>query len=418
MKNTILIFALSLFSFASYCQDFWEVIPCDAGNNTGLFDMATTQQGIIFVAKYGTEGGVFRSDDNGLTWQIKNNGLLPKTIRGIAIKDNYTLYVSSDHGVHRTHDMGETWDWVYDGINQLEYNVIRFGYDSIILMGGGRENAILRSADDGETWNVVLNLFDYDYWEYITDIFFGPNNVIYACSEFTYNWSNNNPKVYYSTDLGKTWNVFWDPEIDCYLITIDFDNEGRLLVGGWTGIFRYDFNTTVWEHIWLNATVSDLLVVPDNRIFLASDPGGSGWGGVAVSEDGGNTYTTVLNDGLIFNEAVGFATDWYGRLLMHSWNYLYRSTDTIFTHIGCQPTTDHFLVSCYPNPFRSYTVFKSVQSSFVNVELYSITGEHLKTFEIPPLGEYFVDKEDLPQCIVVAKIKAGNIFQTIKLIHH
>lgn len=57
MKNTILIFAFSLFSFASYCQDFWEVIPCDAGNNTGLFDMATTQQGIIFVAKYGTEGG-------------------------------------------------------------------------------------------------------------------------------------------------------------------------------------------------------------------------------------------------------------------------------------------------------------------------------------------------------------------------
>lgn len=172
MKNSILIFAFSLFSFASYCQDFWEVIPC--GGDGTFRDIVVNEQGVIFVAKYGTEGGVFRSDDNGLTWQIKNNGLIPKTIRGIAIKNNNTLYVSSDHGVHRTHDMGETWDWVYDGINQLEYNVIRFGYDSIILMGGGRENAILRSADDGETWKVVCSLYDVDYWEYITDIFLGP----------------------------------------------------------------------------------------------------------------------------------------------------------------------------------------------------------------------------------------------------
>ncbi len=152
MKNFILIFTFSLFSIASYSQDFWEVLPCDGGNNAGLFDMATTQQGIIFVAKFGTEGGVFRSDDNGLTWHIKNNGLIQKTIRGIAIKDSNTLYVSSSDGVHRTHDLGESWDWVYNnGIYPLEYNVIRFGYDSIILVGGGREKAILRSADDGET---------------------------------------------------------------------------------------------------------------------------------------------------------------------------------------------------------------------------------------------------------------------------
>jgi photosystem II stability/assembly factor-like uncharacterized protein len=392
------------------------VIPC--GGDGTFRDIVVNEQGVIFVAKYGTEGGVFRSDDNGLTWQIKNNGLIPKTIRGIAIKNNNTLYVSSDHGVHRTHDMGETWDWVYDGINQLEYNVIRFGYDSIILMGGGRENAILRSADDGETWNVVLNLYDVDYWEYITDIFFGPNNVIYACSEFTYNWSNNNPKVYYSTDLGKTWSIFWDPETDCYFKTIDLDNEGRLLVGGWTGIFRYDFNTTVWEHIWLNATVSDLLVVPDNRIFITSNPGGSGWGGVAVSEDGGNTYTTVLNSGLINNSAVGFSIDIGGRILMHSTHYLYRSNDTIMTHSHEFTIVHKSLASCFPNPFGSQTVIKSENSSLINVDIYNMEGKNIATFEIPPFEEYIFNGSSLPSGVYCVKLRTSNRSETIKLIHH
>jgi photosystem II stability/assembly factor-like uncharacterized protein len=414
MKYFFLSLAFSLLSYASYCQDFWEVIPCEGG---GTFrDIAVNEQGIIFVARFGTNGGVFRSDDNGLTWHIKNNGLFPKSIRGIAIKDNNTLFVSSDYGVHRTYDLGETWEWVYDGMNELEYNVIKCGYDSIILVGGGRENAILRSADDGETWNVVLNLHNVDYWEYITDIFFDSNNLIYACSEFTYNWSNNNPKVYFSTDLGKTWSIFWDPATDCYLKTIDMDNEGRLLIGGWTGIFRHDFDTGDWEHIMLNATVSDLLVVPDNRIFLASDPGGSGWGGVAVSDDGGNTYTTVLNSGLIYNEAVGFSIDLNGRLLMHSWNYLYRSTDTIMTHSHNLPVLNNSLASCFPNPFINYFILKSKINKPMHVEIFNNLGFLMSKFSLEPLQEFYFDAIDLPLGLYIAKIESEKQLQIIKLV--
>ncbi len=417
----ILLITSFLFNMGiASAQDFWQHMgSCDTAL---FFDMIVDPGGRIFLGDSDLDptidGGLLRSDDDGLTWQVKTNGIPHPYIRAITVKKDSTLFVSADYGVYRTYNLGENWQWMYDASMDLEHNAIQYGYDSILLLGGGREKAISRSTDDGETWSVVLNLYNSLYWEYITDIIFGPNNVIYACSTYTNNWSNNNPKVYYSTDFGITWSVFWDPETLASFETMEFDNVGRLLVGGYNGIDRYDLISDVWDHIGLNTRVTDILVVPDNRIYLACDPSSGGWGGVVASEDGGNSYTTILNSGLINGDARKFAVDRAGRILMITSGQFYRSYDTIFTSTNDPIKANKSNLSCYPNPFGDFVTFKSQGNENLNIGIYSNFGKIISTFEIPPCGEYRFDASFLSPGIYIAKIDSKHQAQTLKLVHY
>ncbi|MCK9618822.1 MAG: T9SS type A sorting domain-containing protein [Lentimicrobiaceae bacterium] len=416
MKLTLLL--LTITGYTATAQDFWEQVDnCGGGL---IFDILVDPQGRIYLARHGaTSGGVCRSDDNGLTWQAKNNGFLFPTVRSITFKPDSTLFVSVDYGVYRSRDLGENWQLVYDAMQESwQYSTIEYGYDSVLLVSGGRENGILRSTDDGETWEVVLNLYNSDYWEYVTDILFGPGNVIYACSTFTNNWSNENPKVYYSTDFGKTWAVLLDPQEPAGFFTLAFNNAGKLMAGGYDAIYTYDFNTGIWNYDAYNTIVSDFLVLPDNRIFMAGDDSGAGWGGVALSEDDGATFPTVLNSGLIINCAIRLAVDKPGRILMHDFYFLNRSIDTIVTGIEKYPDAHQSFVSCYPNPFGNSVRFQSMYPSVLKAELYGMAGNYIKSFEIPPLGEYRLDTGTLPAGMYFVKLQSGNNIQTIKLIHY
>jgi photosystem II stability/assembly factor-like uncharacterized protein len=315
MKYFIFIFALTLFSLSVFSQNFWEQI-----NNPGvhIYDMTVDPQGRIYLATSNINtGGVYRSDDNGETWKHKSNGIPYLYTRAISFYRDSTLFTSLFSKLYRTSDLGENWQLVYEHFPEAtSFDVIRCGFDSIILAGGENSRGMLRSVDVGETWENVLNLYNDDYQEHITDIAFGLNGIIYACSRFTNSWSNEQPKVYSSIDYGKTWIPFLNLTTPSAFYSLDFDNNGRLLVGSWNGIYRFDFVLNFWEYIAINTSVMDFQVVADNRIFLACDQS-AGFGGVLLSEDGGDTYPIVLNNGLIYNSAGQFAVDAIGKLLMY-----------------------------------------------------------------------------------------------------
>ncbi|MEA5111979.1 MAG: hypothetical protein VB072_16235, partial [Lentimicrobium sp.] len=83
MKNNfVLILTLTFFSLSCFSQDFWEPI-----NNPGahIYDMTVDLQGRIYLATWDENlGGIYRSDDNGETWQHKNNGIPYLYTRAIA----------------------------------------------------------------------------------------------------------------------------------------------------------------------------------------------------------------------------------------------------------------------------------------------------------------------------------------------
>ncbi len=78
--------------------DFWEQI------NTGLIpielagsveDFAINSGGDIFA---GTDGGVYRSNDNGDTWSQINSGLTNTSVQALAINSNGDIFAGTDGG--------------------------------------------------------------------------------------------------------------------------------------------------------------------------------------------------------------------------------------------------------------------------------------------------------------------------------
>ena len=202
--------------------------------------------------------------------------------------------------------------------------------------------------------------------------------------------------------------------------SLAIDNYGRLLVGATGGIFRHDIDQGTWEHIALNANVTDILVVPDDRVFLACSAGGSSWGGVVASLDGGNTYTTICNTGLIYGDAKRFDIDINGKLLMIQSGapFLYRSNDTILTSTHFPEQLNQHRLSFFPNPFTNFITFKSSNGQPLNVELFNSQGIAVYSFELLPFQEMYFNFTFLPSGLYFVCTNDGLYQQCLKLIRY
>mgnify|MGYP002628361812 FL=1 len=109
-------------------------------------------------------GGVYRSLDRGNTWQLKTEGLVSCDMHGIAIVHNASeqkiLYATTNRGLHRSVDNGETWVFVLlDSPWQYTRGItVQQGNDSVIFLTNGNgppgsTGQLWRSQDYGYTWH-------------------------------------------------------------------------------------------------------------------------------------------------------------------------------------------------------------------------------------------------------------------------
>ncbi len=403
-------------------QDFWHLLNYQGYVNRG---MVVDPYGRIFCSS--SDNGIQMSNDGGLTWQKKNNGIpLGRLTRNIAINNEGILFCNHNSGTFRSIDKGETWQQVFETIEYIESLVLKCGYDSIILSGAQAGWGIRRSTDKGLTWQTVLNLHSANHVEQIMDIFFGDKGNIYCCSSTYYSQTIVPAKVYKSTNYGRTWTLYWDPGMPTSFRALAMDKKGRLLVGGGGGLYRQDTLSGQWEHIALNTTVDDILVVSDSLIYLACDYHGGGWGGVVASIDGGNTYTEIHNDGLQLKYSNGFTKCYDGRLLMYNYHELYISRDTIMEADSIIPfpnsinQTSKLLnaVTAFPNPCILQCGLKSTLDKATFCELYNSQLKYINSIAIPAHGEAMLDFSGLPTGLYIARYEYNGLFGIIKIIHH
>ncbi len=413
------IFAILIFvSFnAGFSQDYWELINSPEG--LLKFDISVDSEGSIYLACPGPSGdltGIYRSDDNGLSWEWKIEGMdtsaNPRT-RSIAIDNQDNIVVGGNNKIYRSVNQGEEWVKVYHNLTGANnFNVSEFGYDSIFLVGGESTNGIVRSGDNGQTWQIVLDFteFEPDYPEALTGVFFAPDGVIYACSRTFVGGSGT---VYISENYGLTWSVFYNNGYSVFN-SIAFDHVGRLLVGS-NGIHRYDFITGTWDYQSYNIIATDIFIVSENKIFIA-DPYNGGFG-VIYSEDNGENYE-ILNSGMINPDASCFDVDLTGRIFACGDYGLYRSYDTVLI-----TDIDYGLIekkgfSCYPNPFKSYTNIQSAIVEEATICIINTSGEIIYESIIDGYGTLGFNGKQLPPGLYIAVIKSINFNKIIKLIHY
>jgi photosystem II stability/assembly factor-like uncharacterized protein len=422
MKKLIIYSNLILLFFSNICasQDYWELV--NSPDSVSIFDIAVDSEGSIYLAcpfSTGNLTGIYRSDDNCETWHRKVTGMYttwnPIT-RSVAIDDNGVIISGANSIIYRSQNHGDTWQEVYNAVPQAyTFNIAVFGYDSIFLVGGGNDKGIIRSGDNGLTWQPVLDYEDFDpiYEEVTTGICFGPDGDIYACSR---TFVGGYGSVYISKDLGLTWSVFFNNESSQFR-SIGFDQNGKLLVGTFGGLYRFDFQLENWEFHAYNMVPVEMLMIGDSSIYLACDEESGGVGGVVFSNDIGETYE-ILNSGMEYPDANNFAIDGVGRILVSGTGHrLFRSYDTLITGLeNINDVINGEPFSCYPNPYKISTSINANIDKPSSLIIYSSVGNIVTASSLEPFGTYIL-REDFPKGIYIAVLITEDFKTVIKIIH-
>ncbi len=227
------------------------------GNVYGV-DIALSNPNILFC---GTEsGGLYKTIDKGLNWELVNQHILSGAIRGVKIhpQDPNTVYFNTSGNVYKSIDGGATWNicgdavfrslniWVHDmAINPADPEIVYLATTS----------GLYRSTDGGvnfprvvisQCWTVAIKTDDPD--------------VIYTVQD----WGTGS-KFFKSTDRGVTWvhkDAGWwvqsagqsvygvrvtvtpaDPEIIYALVGADGAD-----LNGYVGVYKSTDAGETWTH--------------------------------------------------------------------------------------------------------------------------------------------------------------------------
>jgi photosystem II stability/assembly factor-like uncharacterized protein len=264
----IALAAAALLLVAPSASATWQRAPLPA-NHARIVSMqpAPSQPTRVYAGFHGL--GVWRTDDRGLTWQQKSNGLpTDVVVRALA--------------VHATDP-----DLVLAGSEARESTPGR----------------LYRTTDGGGSWTAVTV---GPSAEGVAAVVFDPSSPSTAYAGVV---GGVQPGLYRSTDAGVAWvHVSGDlPGQSVYAVAVDPNDPAALVVGIDDGWSTSSNGGTTWVvHYELAKTVVDLAWSPASsaRLYGIEDPGSQGLSGIR-STDGGATFEALAGIGYVtYREAV------------------------------------------------------------------------------------------------------------------
>jgi hypothetical protein len=293
-----------------------------------------TNADLILVGS-GRISGILKSEDRGLTWR---DVLTPSRIPALGITYITASPVTNQNGKHTL--------YASTGSDMVGYSV-----------------GILKSDDDGETWNILSGfpLFANQEYNYIVrKVLAAPVHPGAPNPDILYAIARN--QFFKSTDGGTTWTS----------LTLQLNN------------------------VDYNGTLDDLEVDPQNNDIIAISglPNGGGIPNIWLSSDGGNNFTEIftssgyayLND--VKNIQIDFPSSDRLYVLTRESNcggiiYFDRSTTLSFWNIN--NTNNYMVVSGETNQFnRAFKVTSDHYYFYIGTDCFSISTENAPGVCISP----------------------------------
>ncbi len=234
-----------------------------------------------FAIKSYTDMGVYRSMDNGATWNLVNNGIDPNSSVFVSIySDGTTLYVGTDVAYYYSTDNGDNWiAGLFPDYNSWSFSGACFTITTTArlmgISGGGGERGIYRTTDSGANWIKVNDLLVHKFVVSENNIWVSGTNLEDVNGILT-----EVPAVLLSQNDGQNWiKISGTLSVSTYSIVTEGTNIYTEIDSPVNDIFRSSNNGVNWISIGAglnpNTEVTTLTVL-NNRIY-AGTQGHSLW---------------------------------------------------------------------------------------------------------------------------------------------
>ena len=276
------------------------------GPHGGRVDRLLVNPAAPAVLYASTQGGIFRSDDGGVSWARKMAGLTGAIYQTGAFAMDAeapgTLWLFDSFGrLFRTTDGGENWAATGYTLPDTEWVVdIADAPGSIgTLYAASSSRGVLVSSDSGASFHPLgvglptgvaigrIQVDPLDPQRIIAGLAYGTLDPLYPAT------------VYLSTDGGANWSgvitLGGGAPYYGYLGDVDFGAGNRVYAAVYGGLFRSDDRGATWTQMLAGGLYGTVSVLADrtnaDNVLLATAAG------LARSTDGGATVT-MLNSGL------------------------------------------------------------------------------------------------------------------------
>lgn len=164
-------------------------------------------------------GGIFRSTNNGDSWNLVNNGLQYCVINDIAVCGK-NIFAGTSRGLYSSADNGDNWSLLVDSLPNTEILMLEVSGNNIFA---GTAKGIFRSADNGKSWSLDINSST-------------ETKKLTIAVNGKYIYRATYEGVFCSPDNGKSWQSYETglPKNDIYTIAA---NPSYLFAAGQNGEF-------------------------------------------------------------------------------------------------------------------------------------------------------------------------------------
>jgi len=261
---------------------------------------------ILFASAWSREnnggGGVYRSDDSGVTW--KPSGLDNRAVRALAMAtSNPDLLVAGTlEGVYRSHDAARTWERIspenHEEIRNLDSIAIDPRNPEIIYIG--TYHLPWKTSNGGRTWKPIHDgmIDDSDVMSIVVDRTNPRRIFASACSG-----------IYRSDDAGGVWRKIQGIPYAArrtHVIRQDPHRAQTIYAGTTEGLWKTTDAGASWQRMTPSNWVVNALVLDTktpNRLVMGTDQLG-----VMLSENGGRQFRAA-NNGFFHRQILALALD-------------------------------------------------------------------------------------------------------------
>lgn len=253
--------------------------------------------------------GLVKSEDGGSSWKEAMQGMLyTVNIYDIAVnnKNSSVLYVINgkggfkEAGVAKSHNYGETWEQMDNGLLKTMYHTIVLNPDNPDVIYVGGEGAVFMSVDGGEKWMLKNRGMENTI---VHKLLFNPvsKGTIFAATD---------RGLFETVDGGNSWHKTHLSDMNLYTVVVDQDKDAIYVgaVQDWSrrlegGVFKSLNGGKSWEKALNVMRIESMALIPSQPsiIYAVSNDfqyhDESSGEGIFRSIDGGVTWKSV-NTGL------------------------------------------------------------------------------------------------------------------------